>query len=117
MKKIILLIILLWAVSALGQSKQEFFINKFVEETNGVIVEEDKQSTTTVFIVEMPSFYDHEMVAIKLRSLVTAYSDVTVTHPWRRENDDGSLQTILRVAGEIVMFSYSPSINTLFIGF
>ena len=75
----------LTALAAIAQNQESYsrlFAAKFVEETNGFIQNKGETNKTYIHYIQMPSFYDFDLVRMSSRRIVNRFSDVKMALPW-----------------------------------
>lgn len=113
-----ILTILLIAVIATGaqaQSVSKKMALKIIEEMDAVISRSSENESHHHIIAEIDSFYDEELVKMKVRSVVREYSDVSYLRTWSRD-EAGDISCVLKIGEDkLLMLTYKKSHNVMFL--
>lgn len=91
-------------------SPPKMFAYEITEELSGVIeIETDDGG----LIIALPSYFDHELVEMKIRGLIRKYDDVSVAKPWHKVDD--SKQLYLMVVDDLMIIKHLEKIKKILI--
>jgi len=106
MKKLFLLLTFVF-VALLSKAQEEnkkcqFIVHELIADMKGFIKgETELKDGTIATTVEVPSFFDKEVVAMKIYTPIKIYSDVSMESNWKQKpNFEKTYQCTLNVAGE-----------------
>ncbi len=122
MKKLTILLLMVIPLMTLADDKgvSRFFVQEMVEQTSGIIlnINENEEENTETYTIETPSYYDHEIIIMDLRSLVNEYSDVSFYENWTKKENPNGVEYIfctLWVSERIIAVAYVMQENRLII--
>jgi hypothetical protein len=118
MKKLLILIAL-FSISILSYSQnidvRETFISILAEECNGYIeASETTELGAETTDIGLPSYYDFELVQIKVSKIIEGYSDVLMIQYWTKDSMNNGTKYIgcfLTINEKLIMVNYFPNNN------
>lgn len=119
MKKIVFAILMVASVGLYSQthtSVARAMVSEFIEETNAYQLSERIKDHDTSIVVELPQFYNFDLLRRASRNISDAYSDITVKGHWRRMEQNKYLTVWTIDNSDFVLFIfYDNSRNYLMI--
>jgi hypothetical protein len=117
-KLIFILLCLLSSVSNLNAQNDwksiKPFISKLIIELD--LIKEDVIEDESIYLekAKAPSYYDIELIMMKVKSVVNQYSDVLIAMPW--EKKDNFYACVILVIDKHLILQYFPEKNILEMG-
>jgi len=122
MKKLLTSIIaILLFVTVYAQNNKEYqitFIKELLVETRGIVSESNILTTDdgtpfNMVLASLPLYYSFELITRKISTLVDSYSDVRITEPWKKIDNEGLIRCMVKVVDDYIVIYYSEPNNTI----
>jgi len=112
MKRIVLLLFILFMAVGTQASPPAYFIDQVIEEADGVLLTKEVNDDIVIYRVRVPSYYDFDLVRMSLKRIMDKYSDVTFSQIWHLDEDKDYL-CFVRVVKSLVLICYVERNNLL----
>lgn len=110
--KNLILVLFLTAFTLSVQAQSKVVVDEIILEADGVILSEEVYKEFNFILVQVPSYYDLELVMLSVKLVVNKYSDVSIYKNWAI-GDNEIYSCVIDCVGNIIKINYNPAKKTL----